>query len=289
MRHHTCCAALLLFLAAGWARADEGSFDSGGVKLHYTNDGRGEPVILVHGFAASGLVNWAMPGISPELAKTYRVITLDNRGHGRSAKPHDPKQYGRAMVEDVVRLMAHLGIKKAHVVGYSMGAFITHRLSIDHPDRLLSATLGGGGWLRGDDPEFKLITGALGKSLDEGKGIFPLLHRLHANDKDEKTLGDRLQVVNKIIMATNDPKALAAVIRAIDELTVSEKEIAGSRVPTLAIVGSRDPLKKGVDELKERRPEVQVVVLEGADHMTALANPLLKQSLKQFLGQHQER
>src|SRR5579883_1762190 len=114
------CAALL---SAARLPADTGasqSFDSNGVKIHYTVEGKGEPVLLIHGFAANADFNWRQPGVIKALAENYKVIALDNRGHGQSGKPHDIAKYGEEMAEDAVRLLDHLGIKKAHIVGYSM-------------------------------------------------------------------------------------------------------------------------------------------------------------------------
>src|SRR5438132_790893 len=122
----------LAFLAAPSLGAEDQFFNTNGVKIHYIVRGKGEPVVLIHGFTADIDRNWrtgfAPPGadnnrgaprIIESLSKNYQVIALDNRGHGKSGKPHDPKQYGMEMVEDVVRLLDHLQIKKAHVVGYS--------------------------------------------------------------------------------------------------------------------------------------------------------------------------
>ena len=134
-----------LLLLPGVGRAEESSFDSNGVKIHYYLEGKGEPVLLIHGFAVNAQLQWGLPGIIKALAKDHRVIALDLRGHGKSGKPTEVKQYGTEMVEDAVRLLDHLKIKKAHVVGYSMGALITGKLLATHPDRLLSATLGGAG------------------------------------------------------------------------------------------------------------------------------------------------
>src|SRR5439155_4720135 len=115
-------------------------------------------------------------GITRALAVNYRVIALDNRGHGQSGKPHDPKKYGKEMAEDSIRLLDHLKIKKAHVIGYSMGAMIVGNLLANHPDRLLSATLGGAGVLRtSSNMEF---FAALGNSLEKDKSIAPLIEFL---------------------------------------------------------------------------------------------------------------
>ena len=98
-------------------------FDSDGVKIHYTVTGQGTPVILVHGLAVNAGMNFGARGLPAELEKTYQVITLDNRGHGRSDKPHVPDAYGTEMCEDIIRLMDHLNIGKAHVLGCNISSW----------------------------------------------------------------------------------------------------------------------------------------------------------------------
>ena len=164
---------LALALCSSVARAEEGSFDSKGVKIRYKTAGKGEPVVLIHAFAASAEMCDNNPQtktkVFSELAKQFRVIALDCRGHGKSDKPHDPKLYGQEMVEDVVRLLDHLRVEKAHVVGYSMGAEIAGHLLVAHPERLHSVTLGGG------VPSFELskeslaLVDLVAKSLEEEK------------------------------------------------------------------------------------------------------------------------
>src|SRR5690349_9337528 len=92
-------------------------FNSDGVKIHYTVQGKGEPVILIHGLYSSAKLNWEAPGTSALLAEHFQVIALDCRGHGQSDKPTAEGSYGTNMVGDVVRLMDHLKISKARVVG----------------------------------------------------------------------------------------------------------------------------------------------------------------------------
>jgi hypothetical protein len=135
-------------LGAGDVAKHAGSFDSAGVKIAYVEAGEGEPVVLVHGLYSSAMMNWEMPGIFDLLAKHYRVVALDLRGHGNSEKPEDESAYGEPMVDDVVRLMDHLKIEKAHIAGYSLGGIIVMKLLVEHPERVTSATLGGMGWLR---------------------------------------------------------------------------------------------------------------------------------------------
>jgi pimeloyl-ACP methyl ester carboxylesterase len=137
-------AAALFF--AGPALAD--TFDSDGVQIHYLVKGRGEPVILIHGLMASAELNWVWPGIVSRLAASRQVIALDCRGHGESGQPVGDDQYGLKMVDDVVRLLDHLKIRRADIVGYSMGGMITMKLMELHPDRVRSAVVCGMGWVR---------------------------------------------------------------------------------------------------------------------------------------------
>ena len=157
--HLLTCSALALGDTA-LLHADE--FMSKDVKIHYVVQGKGEPVILVHGLDSSAKMNWEMPGTVAELAKHYQVIAFDNRGHGQSDKPQAEGQYGVQMVEDVVRLMDHLNLPKAHVVGYSLGGMIALKLPTLHPERVSSAVLGGMGWLRTDTPAAAFLGGHAG-------------------------------------------------------------------------------------------------------------------------------
>jgi pimeloyl-ACP methyl ester carboxylesterase len=124
------------------------NFDSAGVKIHYLVEGKGPPVILIHGLLVSARLNWGFPGIIDELATNHQVIAMDCRGHGLSDAPTDPEQYGVKMVDDVVRLMDHLNLTNADIVGYSMGGMIAMKLMTLHPERVRTAVIGGMGWVR---------------------------------------------------------------------------------------------------------------------------------------------
>lgn len=132
--------ALLLWTAA--VLAQDRFLDSGGVRIRYVDHGAGTAVVLVHGFTASIEPAWIETGILPSLARDYRVVAFDLRGHGKSGKPHDPRAYDE-MGLDAIRLLDHLGIQKAHIVGYSLGGIIVAKLLTTHHDRFLSAVLGG--------------------------------------------------------------------------------------------------------------------------------------------------
>ena len=114
-----------LLPAASAAQQTGNTFDSRGVRIHYVDKGRGTPVVLIHGLTGSYARHWETPGAIEALEKAgFRVIAIDCRGHGQSGKPRNPSEYGLEMVEDVVRLLDHLRIEQAHVVGYSMGGAI---------------------------------------------------------------------------------------------------------------------------------------------------------------------
>jgi len=276
---------LLLFSALVSAlQGADFSFDSAGVKIHYTVEGKGEPVILIHGYAASIAANWGQPGVIKGLADSYEVIAIDNRGHGQSDKPHDAASYGPKMVDDVVRLMDHLKIKKAHIVGYSMGGFITEAMLTEHPNRMLTATLGGAGWSDPKDQTQANLLNQLADSLEQGKGIGPLIIALNPVGAPPPT-PQAVEMTNKMFLAANDPLALAAVARA-HMPQPSEAKIRANKVPTLALIGELDPLKAGVDQLKTMMPKLTVVVIPGANHLTAFATPLFLSSLRSFLAEH---
>src|SRR5271156_3478607 len=129
-------------------------FDSNGVQIHFEEQGSGDAVVLVHGFASRAEHNWAGDWI-PTLAPRYRVVALDCRGHGKSGKPHDSAAYGgETMGDDVIRLMDHLGIKRTFIMGYSMGGRIVTGLLMSHPERLRAAVLGGIGAVSTSAPSF---------------------------------------------------------------------------------------------------------------------------------------
>ena len=147
---------LLLALAAAVAgtvafalfyRVPGSYFDADGVRLHFRDEGSGTPIVLVHGFAVQADLNWRWNLCIRRLRNAgYRVLSLDVRGHGLSGKPHHPEAYGVELVDDVVRLLDHLGIEKAHVAGYSMGGFITLKAITRHPGRFHSGIICAAGW-----------------------------------------------------------------------------------------------------------------------------------------------
>lgn len=257
-------------------------FDSNGVKIHYTVEGQGEPVILVHGFAANADANWRVPGITEALAKEYQVICLDNRGHGLSDKPHEQSKYGVEFCNDIVRLMDHLKIQKAHVIGYSMGSFITLKLGTLYPDRLLSFAPCGAGWERKDDPNDRREE--IAKALENDNDFTPLFKAISPPGKLPGSRG--LLSINYILNKTNDTKALAAVMRSLTDIIVTEDALRASTVPSISIVGTEDPLRTGVDRMKDVMANHDTVYIDGTDHITTIRDPKFLQTLRAFLKKH---
>ncbi|MBX3419916.1 MAG: alpha/beta hydrolase [Pirellulaceae bacterium] len=273
---------MFVILATGAAcAAEERFFDSNGVRICYLEQGQGEPVILIHGFTANSRLNWVLPGVVDALDDNFRVIALDMRGHGRSDKPHDSNQYGIELVHDVTRLMDHLQIARAHVVGYSMGAFITCKLLTTAPERLISVTLGGAGWPRAEDPRQATLD-ELAEALEKDRSVGPLLKALTPPGKPVPT-DEQLRSTSFVTMMVNDHLALAALMRGRDGLLVPETDLRKSRLPVLALIGDQDPLKTSVDPLVGVLPKLQLVPIEGADHMSAFVNPQFRTVLLKFL------
>ncbi len=279
---------LYLAPATVWAEAPKVKtpyFDSNGVKIHYTVQGKedGEPVLLIHGFTLSIEEQWKP--VLRALTKDYKVIAMDCRGHGGSEKPHDPKKYGLEMTKDAVRLLDHLKIDKAHIVGYSMGAGITLQMAARYPERVRTATLGGGGLPL---EERKKMQEALADSLEQGKGLGPLIGALTPKDRPKPT-EQQIKAINAIFLAKNDSKALSAVMRGgvtDKNLNLSDERVKSIRVPMLAVIGSDDPIRVAVDELKKRLPEMKVVVIDKADHITTYGREEFVNAIQEFLDAH---
>lgn len=261
--------------------AEDQFFDSDGVKIRYVVEGEGEPFVLIHGFTGSVERPWKISGVFQDLTKDYQVIALDCRGHGKSGKPHEPSAYGPAMSRDVANLLDHLEIDKAHIAGYSMGAIITLHFLINYPEKCLSAVVGGHGWT---DPsnERPASSNSVAEALENGEGLRPLIELLTPEGEPPPS-DERVEQISAMILATNDPLALAAVSRGIPNLYVSKDQLKGNVVPTLGIVGENDPLRAKTEAMAENMPHTDIVVVTGANHATAITNPMFVESMRKFL------
>src|SRR6478736_151654 len=170
---HVLVAAALLFTLVAPALAQESGFTedffttSDGVKIHYLLAGNaGTWVVLVHGYSDNAERMWFRTGIAPALARNHRIVALDNRNHGKSDRPQ-PGGSGRA--QDVVELMDHLKIERAHIHGYSMGGGITGQLLSMIPQRFITAGFGGSG-ISETDPALRAQAAAMDDKLPKAQG-----------------------------------------------------------------------------------------------------------------------
>ncbi len=252
---------------------------SDGVAIHYQVQGRGDPVVLLHGITGTAASNWGAAGIIDRLAEEFQVIAVDQRGHGKSDKPHDPANYGERMALDVVDLLDHMRLQQANVVGYSMGGFITMKLIALAPDRLLSAVVGGAGWPSAELRDQELFDD-LATSLENGNGLAPLVELLWPGDQPPTP--EQLDAMGRAMLGSNDPMALAAVVHGMPGLDVSAELLRINQVPTLNIIGSDDPLKPNADALVGVMQEHRLHVIEGANHLTTLLNPEFYDTVRAF-------
>ena len=245
------------------------SFHNGDVEIAYLDEGEGEPIVLVHGFASTKDVNWVYPTWVSELRKSgYRVVALDHRGHGDSTKLYDPEDYHIGLLAgDVRALMDHLAIARADMMGYSMGARVTALIASRHPQRLRSAILGGLGigLIQGGGPGENVAKALEADSLDDVTDPVGRMFRAFA----DQTRSDR--------------RALAACLRGSRQLMTAE-EAAGIRVPMLIAVGTADDIAGSARELQAIVPGSEVLDIPRRDHMRAVGDKVYKAGVLDFLS-----
>ncbi len=247
------------------------TFSSGGIEIAYLDEGAGEPVLLIHGFASNARVNWVDTSWTSTLtAAGYRVVAFDNRGHGRSQKLYDEAVYGAdLMAGDAANLLDHLSLTKAHVMGYSMGARIAAFLGLAHPGRVRSLVFGGLGinMVRGVGGARPIAQALLAPSIEDVSNATARTFRAFA----EQTGGDL--------------KALAAVILAA-RAKISAEMLATLKPPVLVAVGSDDVIGGSATELAALIPGAQAFVIEGRDHMKAVGDRRYKDAVLAWLARH---
>ncbi|HEY6024197.1 MAG TPA: alpha/beta hydrolase [Pseudolabrys sp.] len=246
------------------------SFGNGGVEIAYLDEGDGDPIVLVHGFASTKEVNWVHPGWVATLTRDgRRAIALDNRGHGASSKLYDPSAYHSArMADDVRALLDHLKIERADVMGYSMGARITAFLAVKQPERVRSAIFGG-----------------LGIRLVEGGGLpESIADALEAPSLDD--VRDPTGRVFRIFadQTKSDLRALAACIRGSRQI-LTRTEVGSIRAPVLVAVGTRDQVAGSAQELAALIPGARALDIPDRDHMLAVGDKTYKAAVIDFLNQ----
>ena len=249
------------------ATAPDRFFTTGDVRLRYREIGRGAPVVLLYGLGAS-LDAWS--GFADSLAAEYRVIVLDQRGHGQSSKFADPARYGREMGADVVRLLDHLRVLRAHLVGHSMGGVIAAYVAVHHPDRVATASLVAPPSYA-DSATAARVYAPVVAGLEQGTGLRALFRRV-APGMPDSVAG----AISGQILATNDLGSIIAVFRALGGLEIGQAGAATARVPALVAVGTRDAvLMTNARDLATWWPQARFLEIAGADHLSVLRRPEL--------------
>ncbi|WP_421726736.1 alpha/beta fold hydrolase [Bauldia sp.] len=230
---------------------------SDGVDIAFLDQGEGEPILLIHGFASNHVVNWGATGWIDHLRRAgRRVIAMDVRGHGDSAKLHDPEQYRvERLAGDAANLVDHLGLGRVDVMGYSMGGRIGAFLTVLHPDKVRS-----------------LIIGGMGMALVDGMGgEDAIVAALEAPSLDAIT-DETGRAYRKFAEQTgSDTKALAACMRVARE-NLAPEQLATIDVPVLIAVGENDVVAGSLQELGTFIPGARVHVIPRRDHMLATAD-----------------
>jgi pimeloyl-ACP methyl ester carboxylesterase len=240
------------------------------VEIAFLEEGEGEPIVLIHGFASNKEVNWVAPGWVTTLARAgRRVIALDNRGHGQSTKLYEPAAYHSAiMAQDVRALLDHLALPRADVMGYSMGARIAAFLALADPQRVRAAVLGG-----------------LGIHLVDGVGLPETIAlALEAPTRAEVTDPTGFMFRSFAEQTKSDLRALAACMRGSRQ-TLSAAEAGRIAAPLLVAVGSKDRIAGSPQALAALIPGARALEIPGRDHMLAVGDRAFKQGVLEFLAQ----
>jgi len=251
----------------------DATFDSAGVEIAVDDVGNGDPVVLVHGYASSRHGTWRDRGWYEALADAgRRVVALDCRGHGASGKPHDPAAYDPdAMAGDVVRLLDHLGIETADLLGYSMGARISMHLLVDHGDRVGAAVLAG-------------VGAATLRQESYSGDIADALEADDPADVEDPTARDFREFAEG---RANDLAALAACRRASQAgMVLDEADLATISRPVLVVAGGADELVGDPGPLADAVPGATAETVPGRDHLTTVGDDRFRDVVLDFLARH---
>jgi len=242
-------------------------FISEGHQIAYQVAGTGPMVVLIHGFASNGRVNWIDTGWVDELTGAgYRVAVIDNRGHGNSAKIHDPAAYApERMAADALNLVTHLGAGKAAFVGYSMGARIAAFAAIAAPGKVAAAVFGGLGisMVEAMANSDEIIAALAAPNVEDVASEVARSYRVFA----DQTGSDR--------------EALAACMQT-SRRAVPRDELARLQMPVLVAVGSRDDAAGAPEPLAALMPHGEAVTIAGRDHMRTSGDAAFKQAVLAF-------
>ena len=261
-------------------------FDSNGVRIRYVEQGQGPAIVLMHGYTGTLDRHFVANGVFANLAKDYRVIAMDLRGHGKSDKPHDPTAYGEVMAGDVVRLLDHLKIPRAHVLGYSLGAMIAGRLATMHPTRLIGVAYVASLPLLEGATYMDTFAQDSVKELESDLPFKSLVVALQPPGAKPPSDDDVRKAVAPLV-AANDVRAFAALWRGYKTLIVRNQQLTAVRVPSIVLTGSEDASAAGVPELNKTHPQIRTLVVPGAQHggpEGVMRRPEFMAALREFLA-----
>lgn len=250
------------------------AFQNDGLTLAYDDitpaGGARTTVVLIHGFVSNRNEAWRRTGWYGAFERRgCRVIALDQRGHGESAKPHEPEAYLRAnLAGDVLALMNHLQIAQADVFGYSMGARTALATGLAAPERVSNLILGGvGARLLEERP------GGAGASMAEALTTENPGSIEHPMQRNFRMFAEQ---------QGDDREALAAMSLAVNP-PWNPPEFATIRAPVLVVTGQRDLSAGDPDGLAEIFPSGRGVSVAGCDHFSAIPHGLTKAAVFDFL------
>jgi len=272
--------------------ATDDVFDSNGVKIRYVTEGEGQAIVLIHGWMADssmwGRDLYGNTKLNVKSASGFQLIALDCRGHGKSDKPRDVEQYGPEMAADVVRLLDHLNIEKAHLIGYSSGSFIAGKVAAANPERVLSIVYGGQAPLIAGSTSPKSSGSSevevFAKAVDEGKELGSYIIAVTPPDKPKPT-EQQANAIAKFLYGNKDVKAFAAAGRSFKNLAVTEEQLSKCKAPILFIHGGNesDSVKDRVAAVRKLLGRGEVKIIEGGDHITTLSKPEFATTIDEFI------
>ena len=250
----------------------------GDVELYFEEHGNGEPLLLIMGLGADSTA-WAFQ--LPAFRERYHTVVFDNRGVGRSSKPAGPYSIHQ-MADDAAGLMAHLGIRSAHVCGVSMGGMIAQELALRHPEVVRSLVLGCTYPEPDADVENQRLMslGRFGgtvtaegrmeidvKALDPMQFLQHMLPNVFNEEFIARELPKLLQVFSGALQYGFSMEAILGQVAAVMSHKTTDR-LHQIRVPTLVITGDADRLvPPGNSEILARHiPGAKLVTLAGGSH-----------------------
>lgn len=247
------------------------SFFHDGFDIAFIDEGEGPPILLIHGFGSSHFVNWVSPGWVKTLREAgYRVIALDNRGHGRTSKSYEPADYTpEKMADDAAALLDYLEIPRAHVMGYSMGARVTAFMALRHPEKVATAIFGG-----------------LGIGMVEGVGEWDEIADALMTDAPENIPTARGRMFRKFADQTKSDRRALAVCIATSRTLLSPQEVGRIGQPVLVAVGTKDDIAGAPEPLAALLPHGEAFAIMGRDHMLSVGDRTFKKRVLEFLEEY---